>query len=260
MKHRKKTLLYSLLFTLFFSVILGAMNLESYTVKLESFSGKVYSQNLSHYRLTSESPLFNLRKTPFQKTINKEKQGDSTLITLQSGIITKKPAEKRLQQYLSDTRYLNLKSSSIINQAAIIKRSPDPLYSAENFVHRHIQKKMTGIPLLPASVIMKNREGDCTEHSILLTAILRSAGIPARAVTGMILVKKFAGKKNLFVYHMWVEAFYRKRWVMLDATRPGEKHHNRYIAFCYHNLKTEMPLSYMKTISSIKNFRVFYLK
>ncbi len=110
--------------------------------------------------------------------------------------------------------------------------------------------------MLPASAILKNRTGDCTEHSVLTAALLRACGIPARCVVGVILSEDFNGKKNVFVYHMWVEAFYNKRWIQVDSTRPGSLHLNRYIAFTYHSLTTEMPMDYMSAISSLTDLTI----
>jgi hypothetical protein len=54
---------------------------------------------------------------------------------------------------------------------------------------------------------------------------------------------------------MWAEAFHDGRWILVDATRPRDIHPNRYIAFAYHSLQTEMPLSYFRAISAIRKMR-----
>jgi hypothetical protein len=59
---------------------------------------------------------------------------------------------------------------------------------------------------------------------------------------------------------MWAEAIVKGRWILVDATRPGEKQLNRYIAFTYHNLKTEAPLPYLRAISSIQDLVVEYVE
>ena len=59
----------------------------------------------------------------------------------------------------------------------------------------------------------KNLEGDCTEHAVLLAALLRAKKIPSRVVVGLVYVtggQSFGG-------HMWTEAFLNGRWVPLDA-------------------------------------------
>jgi hypothetical protein len=61
-----------------------------------------------------------------------------------------------------------------------------------------------------ATEILKNREGDCSEHTVITVALCRAVGIPARAAVGIM----YAG--GIFAYHMWPEV-YVGRWVDLDA-------------------------------------------
>lgn len=90
-------------------------------------------------------------------------------------------------------------------------------------------------------------------------ALLRALHIPARAVVGMIAAKEYAGKKNVFVFHMWAEAYYNNTWMLVDATRPGKKKTNIYIALAYHSLETEMPLEFLEAMAHIQNLKVTYL-
>ena len=55
-----------------------------------------------------------------------------------------------------------------------------------------------------------SREGDCTEHSVLLASVLRASGFPARVASGL------AYSNGQLVGHMWTEV-YVDRWVTLDA-------------------------------------------
>jgi len=64
--------------------------------------------------------------------------------------------------------------------------------------------------------VYNSRAGDCTEHSLLTTAVLRAAGIPARPVVGL----AFSEPDKAFVGHMWVEA-YVGQWRTLDALNQG---------------------------------------
>ena len=68
------------------------------------------------------------------------------------------------------------------------------------------------LPLLTAVEVAETRSGDCTEHSVLLAALLRSAGIPSRVVAGLV------GYGKSLVGHMWTEV-HIEEWVPLDATR-----------------------------------------
>jgi transglutaminase-like putative cysteine protease len=63
--------------------------------------------------------------------------------------------------------------------------------------------------------ILSSRSGDCTEHAVLLAALLRKAGLPARIAYGFLLTE--AG----FIGHAWTEAYDGTRWHWLDASFPG---------------------------------------
>jgi len=57
---------------------------------------------------------------------------------------------------------------------------------------------------------------------------------------------------------MWAEAYASDAWELIDATRPDDRHPNRYIAFCTHHLKTATPLDYLKAVKAIRNLTVLY--
>ena len=60
-----------------------------------------------------------------------------------------------------------------------------------------------------------SREGACTQHAVLLAALARARGIPARVVVGLVYTESHPG----FAFHMWDEAWIGDRWIPLDATR-----------------------------------------
>ena len=53
---------------------------------------------------------------------------------------------------------------------------------------------------------------------MLLAAILRLDGIPARMAVGLVHADRFAGKENVFAWHAWTQAWIDGRWIDLDAT------------------------------------------
>ncbi len=85
-------------------------------------------------------------------------------------------------------------------------------------VARTLSEKNLDSVLATASEAAESRSGDCTEHSVLLAALLRAEGIPSRVVTGIVYVEEFVGEKHLFGYHMWAQALIEQRWIDLDAT------------------------------------------
>ncbi len=87
-----------------------------------------------------------------------------------------------------------------------------------SFVGAYLRDKNLDSILATAGEVAASRSGDCTEHSVLLTALLRAAGIPARVVTGLVYVGELAGVRDFFGYHMWTQGWIDDRWVDLDAT------------------------------------------
>lgn len=92
-------------------------------------------------------------------------------------------------------------------------------------VFEHLRDKNLATGFGTASEAARSRAGDCTEHAVLLCALLRARGIPARVVSGLIYADEFAGAKHVFGYHMWTRALLDSgagpRWVDLDATLPA---------------------------------------
>ena len=66
-----------------------------------------------------------------------------------------------------------------------------------------------------ASRVATKREGDCTEHAVLLAALLRMLGTPARVVNGVVLLSH--GGQIAAFGHAWVEQHAGKRWERIDA-------------------------------------------
>lgn len=226
-------------------------------VKVENFSESVFSEGISRYRLRSSDSEFSLPDTSFQKVLKRVKTGNDFMLEVVSGRLQGKTAPDT-EDNLTDTRFLDYNEPEMRKLKGRFAGSTDAVRDIEHFVFNHIKNKKMGIPILPASDILKNRTGDCTEHAVLSAAIFRSLGMPARAIVGMLLSREFGKYRNVFVYHMWVEACINGKWILVDATRPDDKHPNLYIAFAYHHMKTEMPLPYLKAVSSMKTFTAEY--
>lgn len=103
-------------------------------------------------------------------------------------------------------------------QAAIEgKDAGQQAFALEKFVHETIEEKNFSQGFLSAAEVAQWKTGDCTEHAVLLMALLRAQGIPSRGALGLVYVDY--GDKQGFAYHMWTEAWIGDRWLPLDATR-----------------------------------------
>lgn len=93
----------------------------------------------------------------------------------------------------------------------------DPLQQAlalEAYVDRTVTAKNFSQVFASAAEVAETREGDCTEHAVLLAALARALGLPARVAIGLVYVEP----AQAFGYHMWTEVYVDGRWTPLDAT------------------------------------------
>ena len=141
--------------------------------------------------------------------------------------LTRTPAEnetispEELEVFLRADRYVQSDAPELKAVADSLKAATrsDPWVLARAiaaWVDGHISKKGMEHGYSSAIDVYRSRAGDCTEHSLLTTAILRAAGIPARPVVGL----AFSEPDKAFVGHMWVEA-YVNGWRTLDALNLG---------------------------------------
>ena len=86
------------------------------------------------------------------------------------------------------------------------------------FVYEHISGKDLDTAFASASETARMKTGDCSEHGVLLCAMLRAEGIPARVASGLVYADAFAGEKDIFGWHMWTQALIEGKWVDFDAT------------------------------------------
>ena len=84
----------------------------------------------------------------------------------------------------------------------------------EHYVHEKVAIKNYSQTFATAAEVARSLEGDCTEHAVLLAALLRARGLPARVVIGLVYVPNL----QAFAFHMWTEVSIHDRWIGLDAT------------------------------------------
>ena len=66
------------------------------------------------------------------------------------------------------------------------------------------------------------RKGDCTENAVLLAALARAAGIPARVASGLVYDReRYHGTSEAFLPHAWTLAWIDGRWRSYDISVEG---------------------------------------
>jgi len=129
-------------------------------------------------------------------------------------VVTRKPDDK----YLQPSEFLQSDDHRIIRlarRAAAGIRDPNRIAdNMEQTVHDTVRNKNFSTALASAAEVAENREGDCTEHAMLLAAMLRAGRLPSRIAVGFVYSNQFNG----FAGHMWTEVWLKDRWYPLDAT------------------------------------------
>jgi hypothetical protein len=83
-------------------------------------------------------------------------------------------------------------------------------------VHDHITQVDYSRAFSSAAAVARRGAGDCTEHAVLLAALCRARGIPARVAAGLVYIEP-AGRPA-FAWHLWTWAWMGDRWLPLDAS------------------------------------------
>lgn len=95
------------------------------------------------------------------------------------------------------------------------------MQALEAFVRQHISNKNLAVGYASAREVLDSREGDCTEHALLLAALGRALQIPTRVATGFAYAPGYLGQAKVFVPHAWAQAYVDGRWQSFDAALSG---------------------------------------
>lgn len=131
---------------------------------------------------------------------------------------TQFPESKVGSEFVTPTQFIQSDDPRIVKHAKeAVKSEENPWKKAllmERYVYQNLRKKNFSTALASAAEVAKNMEGDCTEHAVLLAAMLRAQNLPSRVAVGMVYIPS----RSSFGGHMWTEVFLDNRWIPLDAT------------------------------------------
>ncbi len=92
---------------------------------------------------------------------------------------------------------------------------------------------------------------------MLLAAVVRSLGVPARVAGG--LVYNGDSEKPAMVYHAWTEIYGRDRWVSVDASVEASQTNATYIKFVDSDLPDQNPYVVMlPVLSALKEMKISF--
>src|SRR5438445_441649 len=122
-------------------------------------------------------------------------------------------ADAALAQYLAPTPFIESDDAAIVATAGSIVGSGRDATAAARalvaWVNEHLEQAPS-VTVPSAREVLAARRGDCNEHAVLLAALARAAGIPARVVAGAMYLD------GAFYYHAWTE-LWLGTWVSADA-------------------------------------------
>jgi transglutaminase-like putative cysteine protease len=148
-----------------------------------------------------------------------EEGEDYVVIQTSSQIYEEKDAmsfpveDEKFRKFLEPTFFCQSDDPDIRKLAEEIVSQEKNSWKASKKIANWVRNEMTpnyDVGFASAKEILKNREGDCSEHTVLTVALCRAVGIPARAAVGIMYAQ------GIFAYHMWPEV-YVGRWVGLDS-------------------------------------------
>ena len=126
--------------------------------------------------------------------------------------------EKSLEKYLKATPYEQADDPLIKKTALLIIGSEKNSFKASaliiKWVYKTLKKKANyNVGFDTAKETIVKKEGDCTEHSVLASALCKAVGIPTKICGGIMPMY------DRFYYHMWLEVYVGNgKWVPMDPT------------------------------------------
>ena len=169
-------------------------------------------------RMSDEQAADTVPESTYQKIIRR--QGNTVWLKV-SRVVP--PAERAkgdapAPEFLEPNGFIQSDDPLIVAAARqIVGQESDPWKKAcrlERWVDQNMVNRDFNIGFATASEIIRTRQGDCTEHGVLLAALCRAANIPARVAMGLVYL---SGTQS-FGYHMWTEVNIGGTWYALDGT------------------------------------------
>ena len=190
-------------------------------IKTESKIKSSETVRQATYKLvSSDAPLREIIPADLRQELKPSENGKTGTLTITTQDRQSGPEgpEKVADEYLAATPLVNSDDSRILDVTRTATRGIDDTWekvvAINNWVSRNLRRKNFAVAFAPASEVVRSLSGDCTEHSVLVAAMCRAAGIPSRTAVGLVYVDSLGG----FGFHMWNEVYVNRRWVAIDAT------------------------------------------
>jgi hypothetical protein len=119
--------------------------------------------------------------------------------------------------YLASDAFVQADHPRIVEQAREIVGEEKDRWRRALQIHRWVftELEKEAVLSIPSALeVLRQRRGDCNEHTVLFTALARAAGVPTRIAIGVVWSDELAG----FYYHAWPEIRLGGNWIWMDPT------------------------------------------
>jgi Transglutaminase-like superfamily len=187
-----------------------------FDIKVDRRIGRPYrTRNVLYEIHAPENLLTPLRLDDRRQTVEKREPGKITIRVRAHGDSPKPAGIQIHPDNLNPAPYIESDDPLIIKFSKEgVGEATTPQEKARKltaWVRKHINRKGLTVGFASAKQVAQDRKGDCTEHAVLLAALLRAQDIPSRVAVGIVYTPQ-----NVFGYHMWTEA-YLNDWTAFDA-------------------------------------------
>ena len=201
------------------------------------------------YRIRAKHPGVDLTEIPTtgMQTPRRIEDGSIELVVTRqehvpSATRAKATVDKEdLAEYLDANLMINTADPKLIELAKRAAGKTENAYvlgdKLRRFVSDYVTTKSLNVGFATASETSRTREGDCSEHGVLLAALGRIHGLPSRVAVGVAYVPSFGGQKDVFGYHLWTQFHIDGQWIDFDAALRESRCSPTRIAFATSSLK-----------------------
>ena len=130
-----------------------------------------------------------------------------------------------LSAALAPTRWLEADAPELVAAARKVKGPHGSQTSVMKALGRIARARLKEVDYnghVSALAAWKRQRGDCTEDAVLLTALARAAGIPARVASGLAYERSaYHGTASAFFPHAWTIAYVDGAWRSFDIASDG---------------------------------------
>jgi hypothetical protein len=155
----------------------------------------------------------------WHQTVRRNESGNFTIrLGTASDAVPVKATPQEIREALAETLAMPVNDAKVRELAAkavgTAKQPQEKVNRLVKFVAAYIAPSYEASPLTLADLI-RDRKGSCHQYALLLTALARAQGIPARVVSGLVYTDDL---QKAFGYHAWTEVILDGFWVPVDAS------------------------------------------